>query len=135
MSQPRLIAAGFYTDAWETLPPAADGRPRRRRSDAHFVNSVWHEVTHRYLSRIVAGLPGGTTPSRERHRSETQVVRNHLHLFALEELVYTRLGRRAEYEAVRSRVLERGDPELQRAYRIVMAEGAEALVAELRPPR
>ena len=133
LSQPLLIAAAPYTELWETRPPGDNGRPRVRRSDADFVNAVWHEVTHRYLSRIIAGLPGGTTPSRERHAGEDIVVRNHLHLFALEELVWRRLGRGAEFEARRARMLASGDPMLARAYRIVMSEGADALVAEIRP--
>jgi hypothetical protein len=104
-----------------------------RRTDADFANAVWHELTHRYISRIIAGVPGATTPSRERHAGEDIVVRNHLHLFALEELVWRRLGRGAEFEARRARILDQGDPVLARAYRIVIEEGAEALVAELRP--
>jgi hypothetical protein len=133
MSQPLLIAAAPYTDAWERRPPGASGRPRVRRTDADFAYAVWHELTHRYISRVIAGLPGATTPSRERHAGEDIVVRNHLHLFALEELVWRRLGRGEEFEARRVRILALGDPELTRAYGIVAEEGAEALVAELRP--
>ena len=133
VSQPLLIAVARHTEAW-AAKPAPDGGAREPRSAADFVNSVWHEVTHRYLGRIIAGLPGGTTPSRERWRDETVPVRNHLHLFALEEVLYRRAGRGAEFEARRDRIIARGDPELARAHRIVMDEGAEALVAELRAP-
>ena len=132
LSRPLLIAAARYTDAWARRP-GRDGAARSRRPDADFVNSVWHETNHRYVTAIVESLPGATTPARERHARESIVVRNHLHLFALEELVWTRLGRRDEFEARRARVEGRGDRELARAYALVRQEGAEALVAELRP--
>ena len=134
LSQPLLIAGGPFTAIWESRPPAAGGRPRQRRSDADFVNMVWHEVNHRYISHIIARLPAATTPLRERYAGDELFVRNHLHLFALEELVWRRLGRGAEFEARRARVLDGGDPGMLRAYRIVMAEGAEAVVAEIRAP-
>jgi hypothetical protein len=134
MSQPLLIAVARHTDAWADKA-APEGAARERRPLAEFVNSVWHETIHRYLGRIIAGLPGGTTPSRDRWRDESIVVRNHMHLFALEEVIYRRAGRDAEFQARRNRIIARGDPELARAHRIVIEEGAEALVAELRPDR
>jgi hypothetical protein len=132
LSQPLLIAAGRYTDAWAEAPTAG-GAARARRPMADFVNSVWHETSHRYLSQLLKSLPGGTTASRERHRAESIVVRNHMHLFALEQLVYERLGKSAEFQARRDRIIAGGDPELARAHRLVMQEGAENLIAELRP--
>ena len=133
LSQPLLIAGGPFTPIWTTLPPL-EGRPARvRRPDADFVNLVWHEVTHRYLGRIIASLPGGTTPLRERHAAEDVFVRNHLHLFALEEAVWRRLGRAAEFEERRARIIGRGDPLMVRSYQIAREEGSEALLAELRP--
>lgn len=131
MSQPLLIFAARYTDAWAAAP-APGGAPRTRRGPEEFVNAVWHEVTHRYIGAILAALPGGSTPIRERHSAESLYVRNHLHLFALEELIWTQAGRRAEFEARRSRILAQGDPQMARAYRLAMEEGAEPLVAELR---
>lgn len=131
LSQPLLIAAGRFTPAWAERP-GPDGRARAQRPVEDFVNSLWHEVSHRFLSRIIEGLPGRTTPARERHKAESVVVRNHMHLFALEELVYRGAGRAAEFEARRQRVMTGGDPELAKAYRLAMEEGAEALVAELR---
>ena len=133
LSQPLLIAGGPYTGIWESRPPPASGRPRRRRPDADFVNYVWHEITHRHVGRILAGLAARPTPLRDRYAGEDMVVRNHILLFAIEELVWRRLGRGAELEARRARILAEGDAALARAWRIVVEHGAEALVAEVRP--
>lgn len=95
---------------------------------AQFTNSVFHEVLHRYVDEIVEALPGKTTPLLEKYRSEPQPVRNHLHLFAIEALVYRRLGREQDLEAPHAAI----GPVAMRALEIVAIEKAENIVRELR---
>lgn len=131
VSSPLMIVAGRYTAAWAALP-GEGGAARRQRPMAHFVNNLWHEATHRHIRETLERMPGGTTPLREKYAAEPPFVRNHIHLFALERLVWDRLGMKAEQDERVARVLEGGYPENRRAYEIVRTEGAEKLVAELR---
>lgn len=130
VSSPLLIAAARYTDAWAAVPNA-DGTPRSGRAMNDFVNSLWHEVHHRYVREFLATRPGGTTPLREKYANETVPTRNHLHLFALERLVWDRAGLSKEQDDREARIISRGDPSLRRAYEIVRVEGAQTVVREL----
>jgi hypothetical protein len=98
-----------------------------------FVNTLFHELMHRYIGDQLRTLPS-TTPLLAKYASEPVIVRNHLHLFALQELVYRQLkldGELARAEAL-DRALRNGAL-FTRTREIVAAEGAAAFVAELRP--
>lgn len=94
-----------------------------------YVNTLFHEILHRYLR----DARGPTTPLMEKYAGEPWPVRNHLHLFALEELAYRQLGREAELPPVVAK--DRPNATLTRARAIVAAEGATAFLAEIRRPR
>jgi len=66
---------------------------------AVFSNSIFHETLHRYVSDWL-DTRGRTTPLLEKYRAEPTVVRAHLHLFAIERLVYRKLGREKDLEMV-----------------------------------
>jgi hypothetical protein len=69
-----------------------------------------------------------------KYASEPVIVRNHLHLFALQELVYRQL--KLDADLARAEALDRAlrnSALFTRAREIVAAEGAAAFVAELRP--
>jgi len=103
-----------------------------------FVNTLWHEMTHRYVDDILARMPDRTTPLLTKYADETPVVLAHLHLYAIQELVYRRLGliQEAELATGVEEQLPLGRVNLGRAHEIVTKEGAEAFVSELqRAPR
>lgn len=97
-----------------------------------FVNTLWHELSHRYVEDILRPR-GRRTPLLEKYAGETPVTRSHLHLFAIQELVYRQLGLQKELDLVFE--VERGlmnGGNFARAHEIVAKEGAEAFVRELR---
>jgi hypothetical protein len=123
MSFPVILNAGSFRRA----PTEAD-------EASVFVNTLWHEISHRQIDEIIRRLPGARTPLLVKYAAEPPVVLNHLHLYAVQELVYGRLNRMAEVQAaiaveqqLRNRVI------FDRAHQIVAVEGAEAFVRELRP--
>lgn len=132
VSSPFLIAAGRYTDAWAAASES-DGTFRTRHSMSEFVNSIWHEVHHRYVREILAARTGGLTPLLRKYAQESAPTRNHLHLFALERLAWDRIGLGSEQDKREAQEFSNGEPELRRAYGIVRAEGAQAFVQELWP--
>ena len=103
MSSPLLISAVKLTRSWAASPPA----PAKERETPHarsmddmkvFTCTVWHEIGHRYVDDILESS-GGSPPLLIKYAGENQMIRFHLHLMALDKLVYTRLGRGAEYDA------------------------------------
>jgi hypothetical protein len=98
-----------------------------------FSNTVFHEVMHRYAADCIRRLPNNTTRLREKYKGESPAVVNHLHLYAIERLVYRKLGREPELQlSIDDEKKLRGGKVLARAREIVAAETAEALVAELK---
>lgn len=123
LSLPLLINVRPYLAATAKPAPAP-------MSD--FTNTVFHEALHRYVGDAVRALPGGTTPLLKKYDAEAVPVRNHLHLFAIERLVYRKLGREKDLELVVAQENTfRGAAAFQRARAIVAEEGAEAFVKEL----
>ena len=115
------------------LSTGADGRSAPL---SVFSNSVFHELLHIYVGDILDSLPGQTTPLLEKYKAEPPMVLSHLHLFAVEALVYQRLGRERDLEAVFEH--ERRSPPaafFARAREIVAAEKPQSFVRELRRGR
>ena len=131
MSAPLLIDAGRYIGRSDEDSAPDDPLPPRRL--AHFAYTLWHELEHRHVGDILRSLPGRSTPLLERYRTEDRVTLNHLHLFAVEQLVLRGLGREEEFHARGLEYANRGNAPYARAYRIVVEVGAEAWVDELRP--
>lgn len=106
---------------------------RRRAALRQFASTVLHEVLHRYVGDLLADRRSGETPLLRKYAAEPDEVRDHLHLFAIEEVVYRETGRERDLESVKlfesrlmnSRLFARGRE-------IVETEGAGAFVAELR---
>lgn len=122
LSAPLLIDAGrYFEDA------SFDRRERR-----HFAYTVWHELMHRQIALLLGRGAERESALLRRHAGEAPVTLNHLHLLALEHMVYRHLGREEEFHARGRAYGARGNHAYARAYEIVVAEGAEAFVAELR---
>jgi hypothetical protein len=98
-----------------------------------FVNTLWHEMSHRHVDDILQRQPGHTTPLLTKYAGELPVVVNHLHLYAIQELVYRRLGLSPEVDlaiGVEKQLMNHAS--FDRAHEIVAREGADAFVRELR---
>lgn len=127
MSAPLLIDAGRYVRQAEPEAPLA---PRQL---GHFTYTLWHELEHRHVGDILRAMPGRTTPLLDKYASEQPVTLNHLHLFAIEQLVLRSLGREEDFHRRGGEYGSRGNIAYASAYRIVTEEGAEAFVDELKP--
>lgn len=96
-------------------------------SDRRFVHLVFHELLHTWVVDNVA-FP---TPLTQKYKNETQVVRYHLHLMAIQKLVYTLLGRTEMLELLN---LYDTTParDYKRAWQIVnQIEGYEAVIRDI----
>jgi hypothetical protein len=103
---------------------------RRRAALRQFARTVFHEVLHRYVADLI---PDHGTPLLRKYGAEPEEVRDHLHLFAIEEVAYRTTGRErdlADVKAFESRLVNARL--FARGRAIVGAEGAEAFLAELR---
>jgi hypothetical protein len=125
------LQAPLLIQFWMFLRGPTKGRPA---PPALFVDIVFHELLHNYVSEI---LGSRKTPLLARYREEPEKVRNHLHLMALQRVVYDRL-QRDDLRRVDLTFIRMSSPEYLRAWQIVNDKDApghsgwEAFVAELR---
>ena len=94
---------------------------------------VFHEVLHLYVDDLMAGRP--TSPGLEKHQTESQLVRVHLHLFAIEDQVYRSLDPTGALLAAARQLDESYGPDYVRAWQIVTQDGSEPWIRELRPQK
>jgi hypothetical protein len=112
------------------LRATADGPPTPL---PQFARTVYHEVLHRYVMEVMAQHGLRDTPLLRKYSAEPEVVRDHLHLFAIEEAVYHRMGRERDLEDVKSFEATLVNARFfSRGRQIVRAEGAQAFLDELR---
>ncbi len=143
MSAPLTIEAAPFTQAAggkdvlvkvdgaapaRALLPKLPPQPIRK-----FVYSLWHELMHRYVSDSLAAIGPGTTPLLRKYAAEHNVTRNHLHLFAIERVLWRQIGRETEIAERIAEKKARRARYYERAYEIVEEEGAGAFIAEMRP--
>ena len=113
---------------------AYDGKYRNHpRWEELFAERVYHEVLHRYIRDLLGpgkGEPFRETPLMRRYANEPLLTRTHLHVMAIERLLFQRLGKadlppllRADHQHA---------PAYARAYEIVDEVGADAVLADLR---
>jgi hypothetical protein len=97
-----------------------------------FSNTVFHETLHRYVAECLDMLPARSTPLLEKYRSDPPGVLNHLHLFAIETMVYRKLGREKDLDVIIAfaQTLKSGAL-LKRAREIVAEEKPDSFVREL----
>lgn len=97
-----------------------------------FVAAVFHETLHRFINDRKELLPGKTTPILERHKNEPAPVRNHIHLYAVFDEVYKKLGRQKDLEAIiRFEDSLSSAAIFRRAREIVAQEGTKNVVCEI----
>lgn len=126
MSLPLLINGNWFVDGKRQLP------------NDMATHIVFHELLHIYIGNNFCESTSPCafmrdSPLRKKYEAEGEhfVVLNHLHLMAIQKLVYLELG----LEDVLARVIE-NDSKLandayKRAWEIVNEEGHEVIVAEL----
>lgn len=98
-----------------------------------FVDTVFHEVLHRYIDNVLGGYDAAvSTPLLQKYAQENLVVRNHLHLYALQTVVYGQLHKREQLVAViasEQKLMRAVD--FARARKIVADETPAAFLSEL----
>ena len=95
-----------------------------------FSNALFHEILHRYVTDSIGTRPHAT-PLLEKYATEPKVVVGHLYLFAIEALVYRKLGREKDLEAVlASQQTIPLWPAFKRAREIVEKEKPESFLRE-----
>lgn len=98
-----------------------------------FAERVYHEVLHRYIRDLVGpgiGEHFRSTPLMRKYASEPLMTRTHVHVVAIERLLFQRLGKADLLPILRSD--HQQAPAYARAYEIVDEVGAEAVVEDLR---
>jgi len=125
MNTPLMINMRMYLDATTKQHPVAM---------IDFTNALLHELLHLYVLDCL-GMPQRLTPTVEKYRGEPMPVRNHLHLYAIETLVYRKLGREKDLAisiAAEQTLPPKEATVLKRAREIVAKEDAQAIVRELK---
>jgi hypothetical protein len=96
MSLPLMIKAHRVVAGQDaTARSAADADSQEGRQ---FVSMAFHEILHRYVSDRIGAPADHRAPLLRKYAGEPRVVVAHLHVFALMEQVYRRLGMTAEAE-------------------------------------
>jgi hypothetical protein len=117
------MAAPLFMNVSRYLSSAATRYP-----DAHFVETLYHELMHTYIHPVVA-----TSALRKKYASEPRAVVSHLHVMALEKMVLLKMGKEDELKRVASEYQSVLPPEYRRAWEIVdKIEGYQPMVNELK---
>ena len=129
MSAPLMINMRTYLASTSNRKPIAM---------IDFTNALFHELLHRYVGDCL-GMPPRITPIMAKYKAEPQPVLNHLHLYAIEGLVYRKLGREkdlaisiAAEQALKETPGAPATGIMKRARDLAAQEGAENLVRELK---
>lgn len=97
------------------------------RPNAALIDLIFHELLHSWVSENI----GARTPLLEKYKGETVLVRNHLHLMAIEKYIYLRLRRTDLLRWITLRYPQMLDG-YGRAWDIVnRIEGYKAFIAEI----
>ena len=99
--------------------------PRSSFNDDEFADLVFHELTHTW---VVENLKASEL--RFKYKDEAPVVKNHLHLMAIQNFVYNKLGRPDLVEMLNKQYKRIGGG-YARSWEIVQLEGFEAFIKEL----
>jgi len=117
------MSAPLFVSVRNFLPSAVARYP-----DSHFVERLYHELMHTYVSRVNA-----TSELRKKYKAEPPLVLNHLHVMALEKMVLLKLEKTEELKLLTVDYEPVLPPEYKRAWEIVdKIEGHRPFVAELK---
>ncbi|HXH74712.1 MAG TPA: hypothetical protein VNJ08_07085 [Bacteriovoracaceae bacterium] len=99
-------------------------RPKPAYGDDAFVDLVFHELLHTW---VVEHLE--KSELRAKYKEETPSVRNHMHLMAIQQFVYLKLGRE-DLVSMLNRLYAKIGSSYARSWEIVQIEGFEAFMNE-----
>jgi hypothetical protein len=138
LSATLILCPGFYATShpliFNVFPYLKKGTIDDHASKI-LVNTVFHEIIHRYLDDIWGNKlePKSPTalPMIKKYKAEDGFTLAHIHLFAVQKTVYKSLGKSADWDEIVK--WAKGIPQAgyQRALEIVEKEGADKFVAEL----
>ena len=118
MGQPLLVNARYTMKTFVENP----------NTDQVFLSTIFHEILHAYLDGFKQ-----ETPLIKKYRMESEGVKSHLHLLALQKAVYLKLGRNAVLKDVIAKDQSLPRPDYKRAWEIVNGpEGYESFIHELK---
>lgn len=125
-----------------SFPPLVNMRPflantakGEVESETVFEMVIVHEVLHHYVDDRLEPWPDGVSPLLVKYKDESETVRNHLHMFAIEKLLYTRLAMESYLaESIVSENKLRPAADYRRARAIVDRETPHAFIQELTKP-
>jgi hypothetical protein len=120
----------LFISAWPFIPEAMNGKPLPL---SHIKFITFHEVLHRFVTENLD--PSAPTPLLKKYSEEAPNVRDHLHVMAIQKLVYLQVDPSGE-SLKQLLAYERGyGKDYQRAWEIVNGpQGHEAFVQELKYP-
>lgn len=116
-SSPLVLNVTWFLDSFMN--------PKASLGDDEFIDLVFHELTH---SWVVDNLK--MSQLRLKYKDESNVVKNHLHLMAIQQFVYLKLGRLDLVEFLDMKNKRIGGA-YARSWEIVQAEGYQAFINEL----
>lgn len=96
-------------------------------------NLILHELLHRAVVAALERHPQGETPMWSKYEAAPPIVRNHIHVYALEKLVYESAGKGSELRKIKE--WEARFPSWrakEAAFKIVESESAARVVEDLR---
>jgi hypothetical protein len=121
MSMPLLINMRPFLASTATVPGL-------RWPESYFPGLVFHELMHHYVSPV-----SPVSKLRRKYSSEVPQTLNHLHVMALEKVVFSRLRLSSELKFLDQAYRTTAPPAYKRAWEIVNdVEGEHAFIAELK---
>ncbi|MEQ1877152.1 MAG: hypothetical protein ABL958_10930, partial [Bdellovibrionia bacterium] len=94
-------------------------------------DTIWHELLHGYVDSII-DIVEETTPLLDKHAAENGPVLVHLHLVAIQQIIYEKLGLQSDAALVRDYYVKSGLTDYVRAWDLVQKDGPQAYVEELK---
>jgi len=120
-SNPLVLGVNRYLKSYMGDKPVRQGY--------QFAEQVFHELLHTWVGE---NLPW-PSPLYEKYMNEPPVVRNHLHLMAVQQYVYLKMGRKDLSDWIDLFYSKMPFPEYNRAWEIVTKiEGYQPFVDELK---
>ncbi|WP_413574674.1 hypothetical protein ACLVWU_10630 [Bdellovibrio sp. HCB290] len=118
-SDPLILVVNTYLKSYMGDKPVQQGY--------QFADLVFHELLHTWVRENIP-FP---SPLYEKYKNEPPVVRNHLHLMAVQQYVYLKLGRKDLAEWIDHLYSKMPSPAYNRAWEIVTKiEGYQPFVDE-----
>ncbi|MFZ4405338.1 MAG: hypothetical protein ACOYOK_14660, partial [Pseudobdellovibrionaceae bacterium] len=93
-----------------------------------FADLVFHELLHTWVGEHLIR----PSPLFHKYENEARLTRNHLHLMAVQKLIYQKLNRDDLIQMIQNQYNRHA--EYKRAWDIVNAEGIQVFIDELKPP-